>query len=82
VRDNQIVTEALAGTFSPETVKADGTNDDKTCREHGSVTKCILNKLSELGNEVIIQEKELLQLKNLSLQTNIKNKCRESSSPF
>ena len=61
-----ITTEALAGTYPSKYIESGGVStDDKTDREHGTVSQFIVEKLSTIG-ECIIKNKELLQMKDVA----------------
>ena len=61
-----ISTDALAGTFASRHIESSvACTDDKTIREHGTVSDFIVAKLSTLG-ECIVKQKELLQMKDVA----------------
>ena len=61
-----ISTDALAGTYASKYIESGGTAvDNKTIREHGTVSDFIVSKLSTLG-DCIVEQKELLQMSDVA----------------
>ena len=66
VEGSRVVTEALAGTYPRGFIDLGGSAlDDKTNREHSTVSDFIANKLSALGGKVCFEDKHLLQMKEV-----------------
>jgi 2-succinyl-5-enolpyruvyl-6-hydroxy-3-cyclohexene-1-carboxylate synthase len=66
VEGSRVVTEALAGTYPRGFIDLGGSAlDDKTNREHSTVSDFIANKLSALGGKVCFEHKHLLQMKEV-----------------
>ena len=62
----RLSTEALAGTYPRQFIDNGGAvHDDKTSREHGTVSDYIAEKLSALGGDVCVDKKELLSMKDV-----------------
>ena len=66
VQGNQIATEALAGTYPRSYIDEGGTLDDKTCREHGSVSSYVCSMLASLGGEPRVLDREVLLMKDVA----------------
>lgn len=66
VKGSRVVTEALAGTYPRGFIDCGGSAlDDKTNREHSTVSDFIANKLLALGGKVCFEDKHLLQMKEV-----------------